>query len=169
MGIVTKVLDAVTDLFPPAKVAKDIIRAIAGGTGKSEDELTALEPQVAALVVQRDISRDAQVEESIRTQLETRARIIESDNKSGDKWTRRARPSVVYSGIAMFGIEFIVRVIAVFSKIDLPDSTLVPEPMIYSWTVVSSVWAGGRTIEKVQEIRNGKKDNGSTLLKTIMG
>ena len=169
MSIFSKVADLATSIFPPARIAKDIIGLIAGGDKQKEQDLAAMEPAIAQAIIARDAQRDAQINETMRTEIQGRVAMVQAEMKSGDRVTRWARPSIVYSGILMFGTEFGIRVWAFIHGIDWPEGTLVPEPMIYSWTAVSSIWAVGRSAEKIQSIKNGGDTPKSKLMKVLTG
>ena len=172
MSVFTKLLDAATDLFPPAVAAKKLIKALAGGDSNKEAELEGYAPQIQEAIIARDMARDAQIEKSFQVQLETTARVIESDNAQGDKYTKRMRPSVVYGGGLMFVIEFLVKMVFDSVTGEPPyDGTMVPEPVIYSWSGITSIYFGGRTVEKVKEIRSRNKETEEKpkLLQLLMG
>ncbi len=44
--------------------------------------------------------RDAQIEESLRCELQARERILVAELNQGDSYTKRARPTVVYAGLS---------------------------------------------------------------------
>ncbi len=170
MGIFDKITDLVGTIFPPAKVAKDIIKLIASGNKAKEQDLVGLEPAIQAAIMERDIARDKHAAEVMQTELETRATIIQAEMNQGDKFTKRARPTIVYTGLVMFFIELGVRVYLQLKVGTMPSETIVPGPMIAGWTVAVGVWSAGRSWEKVTARKNsngGTKPSG--LLKAILG
>ena len=108
MSIVDKIRDVVGTVFPPAGIAMDIIGMIAGKTGKSKEELADLEPQIAALVVQRDTARDAAIEESYQVETRAKAEVMVATLKQDDNYTKRARPTVVYGGLVLVLLNHVV-------------------------------------------------------------
>lgn len=168
MSIFDKIADIAGKVFPPIGLAKNIIKAISGSTGKSEDELAGLEPAIAELIVQRDIARDTQRNKTLQTELESRAAIITAEMQQGDAITRRARPAVVYTGLAMFCVEFGIRAYLILNHQPMPVETIIPVPMITGWTAVTSIWAVGRSVEKVKGQTNGNSIL-SKITKGIVG
>ena len=167
MSIFDKILNVASSVFPPAKIAKDIIGAIKGN--KDRDPLEALEPAIQQLIINRDADRDKYAAETMQVELESRAKIIEAEMAQGDKFTKRARPGLVYAGLLMFFLEFIVRAVLIIRGLDMPEGTIVPGPFIVGWSGAVSVWMVGRSAEKITKIKNGNSDGGSKILKAIMG
>jgi len=82
------------------------------------------------------------IEETIRLGVSTRADIIKSEMAQGDKFTKRARPAVVYWGMLLIT----VREVVVWVK-DVPPPPL-PAEFWWAWTGVVSVWFVARTADK---------------------
>ena len=173
MGIFDKILGIASGIFPPAKIAKDIISFIkskSGNTGSVTDsQLSDLEPAIQNLIINRDADRDKYAAETMQVELESRATMIEAEMAQGDKFTKRARPTLVYAGLVMFFLEFIVRAGLVIRGLDMPEGTIVPGPFIIGWSGAVSVWMVGRSAEKISQIKNGNSGGGSKILKAIMG
>ncbi|KKL16102.1 hypothetical protein LCGC14_2498930 [marine sediment metagenome] len=170
MSIFKKLLGAVGSVFPPAALAKKVIDVIGGGDDSGQVAVMDLEPAIAQAVLERDAARDNAMAETLQSELESRARIIEAEMGQGDTYTKRARPSVVYSGLLMFFLEFGIRAWLVMSGQPMPEGTIMPGALIAGWTTVTGVWAVGRSAEKIAKTRNG--GNGSSmspLLKAIVG
>jgi hypothetical protein len=101
----------------------------------------------------------SQLQQSFRQELESREKIITAEMASGDKFTRWARPAIVWSGLVFILITNVLLPCYAFLSGDMiPDLSLDPK-FWDAWTVVVSVWAGGRTLEKVgiKNIFAGKK------------
>ena len=66
----------------------------------------------------------------------------------GDNYTKRARPTIAYAGLAFILLDHVLLpYISFFSGREVPDITL-PADFWYVWGAVCSVWAIGRTMEK---------------------
>jgi hypothetical protein len=168
MSIFKKLLGVVGNVFPPAALAKKVIDAIGGGDS-GQVSVTDLEPAIAQAVLERDAARDNAMAETLQSELESRARIIEAEMSQGDTYTKRARPSVVYSGLLMFFLEFGIRAWLVLRGHPMPEGTIIPGALIAGWTTVTGVWAVGRSAEKIAKTRNGGNGSMSPLLKAIVG
>ncbi len=168
MSIFKKLLGAVGNVFPPAALAKKVIDAIGGGDS-GQVSVVDLEPAIAQAVLERDAARDNAMAETLQSELESRARIIEAEMQQGDTYTKRARPTVVYTGLAMFLLEFGIRAWLVLRGQPMPEGTIIPGALIAGWTTVTGVWAVGRSAEKIAKTRNGGNGSMSPLLKAIVG
>ncbi|KKL66191.1 hypothetical protein LCGC14_2147450 [marine sediment metagenome] len=168
MSIFDKILGAAASVFPPANLARNILGIFKGK--KDGDALESLEPAIQQLIISRDADRDKYAAETMQVELETRTRTIEAEMGQSDNYTKRARPTLVYVGLVMFFLEFIIRSILVLRSLPMPEGTIVPEPFIYGWTGAVSVWMVGRSIEKVAKMKNSNAvTSGSKILKAIMG
>jgi hypothetical protein len=168
MSIFDKILDAAASVFPPANLAKNILGIFKNK--KDGDALENLEPAIQQLIISRDADRDKYASETMQVELETRTRTIEAEMAQGDNYTKRARPTLVYSGLVMFFLEFIIRAVLTLRGLSMPEGTIVPGPFIIGWSGAVSVWMVGRSAEKISKIKNGNTvAGGSKILKAIMG
>ena len=169
MSIFNKILGLAGSVFPPTKLAKGIIDVFKG-KGVSDTNLLQMEPVIQQLIISRDADRDKYAAETMQVELETRTRTIEAEMAQGDNFTKRARPSLVYSGLVMFFLEFGIRAVLVIKGLEMPTETIVPGPFIIGWSGAVSVWMVGRSAEKISKIKNGNAAlGGSKILKAIMG
>jgi len=93
---------------------------------------------------------EGELEETYRKELDARQEIIKAEMAQGDKYTKRARPTIIYSGILfIFLVYVIVPVIAYISgAAEMPDIKL-PSEFWWAWGTVVSVYGAGRTAEKM--------------------
>jgi hypothetical protein len=100
----------------------------------------------------RLMQKEKELEETYRTELESRADIIKSEMAQGDRFTKRARPTIIYGGlISIFIVYVLVPVIAYMagaSPDDMPGITL-PDEFWWAWGTVVSVYGAGRSVEKI--------------------
>jgi len=105
--------------------------------------------------------RESQVEETLRTNMKMTADVIESEMKSGDNFTRRARPMLVYWGMLLITIREVANMA---TERMLP---VLPEQFWMAWGGVVSIWIVGRSAEKFTGGKKGGQSN--NLIKAITG
>lgn len=104
--------------------------------------------------------RDSEIEQTIQKELDTAARVIEAELNQDDKYTKRARPTIIYTGLAMYVLNSIIfPKLAVFAAmiadpdlqvvvIDALQPVVIPDSFAVAWGSVVAIYAGGRTLEK---------------------
>jgi hypothetical protein len=119
------------------------------------DEKNQFKMEAAALIA----ARDAELEQTLRTELEAKARIIEAEMQQGDNYTKRARPTIVYSGLLFTLVQMVAPLFAV--RIEVPDQFW---PV---WGGVCGLWIVGRSYERGARAKsNGQPANKLTKLIT---
>lgn len=124
------------------------------------DEKLKFELELQRLLAQRD----TEIETTLRQQLESREKIIVAEMQTGDKVTRWARPGIVWAGLLYMGLtNVLIPAIAFFTGRGMPEFKM-DQQFWDAWTIVVSVWAGGRSLEKmgvknpiVNAVSGGKK------------
>jgi hypothetical protein len=134
LGSVADFATSMADRFFPKKMDET------EKAGKTLEFIKALEG--------REASREANQKEVIVAEL-----------NQGDLFTKRARPSIIYFGLAVIGLNHVIlpwaawMIVNIFSKtVELPIIEL-PAEFWYTWGGVCSVYVWGRTKEK-----SGAKD-----------
>lgn len=80
--------------------------------------------------------------------VEAQKSIIVAEMNQGDAFTKRARPTIVYCGLAFtFMVHVAFPMIVFFAGEDLPDLSL-PKEFWWAWTGVCGIWVFGRSMEK---------------------
>ena len=80
--------------------------------------------------------------------------IIVAEMAQTDPYTKRARPTIVYAGLAFILVVHVIFPIAAYTlKADLPTLAL-PDAFWYTWGGVCGVWIFGRSYEKVNGVSN---------------
>lgn len=140
-----------------AKGLLDGIGGIIDGVTTTDEERAAAKLKVQQLVA----SQNSEVEQTFRRELEAKERILVAELQQSDGYTKRARPSIVYSGLLIA----LGSAVAKFLGSDVDPSTLVPVEFWYAWGGVTGTWVVGRSMEK-RGVSNGltKKITGSSLL-----
>ena len=111
-------------------------------SGEEKDE-TML--RVEAILTERL----SEAEETLRTEITAKQAIMVAEMQQEDRYTKRARPTIVYSGLVLIFLDFIVRVIAFFFVPDLPQpSGFVEVAFLATWGSVCGVYSIGRSAEK---------------------
>lgn len=155
-----------TSLF--AGGASDLIDKVGGVIDNLH--LSGEEKQNFKLELQQVIAaRDSELEQTLRKNLEAKERIIVAELAQGDSFTKRARPSVVYFGLVMIGLNYFVLPLALlvsgnFDKMQTCSTSVVKEQTITNcyraeifplpgefwaaWGGIVATWAVGRSFEK---------------------
>ena len=148
----------ITDIFSGgAKGILDGIGGIIDGVTTTDEERAAAKLKIQQLVA----TQNSEAEQTFRRELEAKERILVAELQQSDGYTKRARPSIVYSGLLIA----LGSAVAKFLGSDVDPSTLVPVEFWYAWGGVTGTWVVGRSMEK-RGASNGftKKVTGSKLL-----
>ena len=116
------------------------------------DEKAAFEIELERLAQQAA----SELEQTMRAELGAKERILVAELNQGDNYTKRARPTVVYGGLAFIGFNYsIAPLLNALPAINgaIPELTL-PAEFWYAWGGIVSTWSIGRTME-----RRGAKNN----------
>jgi len=80
--------------------------------------------------------------------IDAQKSIIVSEMQQGDNFTKRARPSLVYAGLAfIFLVHVALPMAAFFCGRPMPELSL-PGEFWASWATVVGIWSLGRSAEK---------------------
>ncbi|MDH4199753.1 MAG: holin family protein [Spirochaetia bacterium] len=93
--------------------------------------------------------RDSEVEQTIRSELGAKERVLVAELSQGDNYTKRARPTVVYMGLVFI---FLQTILLPFIKGIAGWEFVIPElPTGFwaGWSGIVGTWAIGRSFEKV--------------------
>lgn len=93
--------------------------------------------------------RHTEMEQTLRTNLEAKERILVAELTQGDAYTKRARPTVVYAGLAFIGINYVL--VPIIGQL-FGDGHMQPFelPMEFwaGWSGIVATWSLGRSYEK---------------------
>ncbi|MBT0585451.1 3TM-type holin [Alteromonas oceanisediminis] len=93
-------------------------------------------------------ARDSEIEQTMRKNLEARERILVAELQQGDNYTKRARPTVVYFGLVMIGLNyFVVPLVSMLTSSTATTFDL-PGEFWAAWGGIVATWAIGRSFEK---------------------
>lgn len=94
-------------------------------------------------------ARDANVEETVRAQIQARERVLIAELQQGDTFTKRARPTVVYFGLFMIFLNYTVfPMMAARSGLEIMALEL-PTGFWAAWGGITSSWVIGRSAERM--------------------
>lgn len=113
--------------------------------------LSKQEKQEFKLEMQSQLMKlEGELEETYRKELDARQEIIKAEMAQGDLYTKRARPTIVYSGLLfIFFVYVLVPVIAYIAGAQtMPDINL-PSEFWWAWGTVVGVYGVGRSAEKM--------------------
>ena len=108
-------------------------------------------------IIQR---RDPEIEETIHVELKTASDVIQAELAQSDKYTKRARPTIIYTGLAMYVLNAVIfpklAVLAAFVSdpetqkiiIDACQPVDIPVSFATAWGGIVAIYAVGRTLEK---------------------
>ena len=92
--------------------------------------------------------RDAEIEETIRTELQAKERVLVAELTQGDSYTKRARPTVVYAGLTFILINYcIIPAIQSLAGVLVKPFDL-PTEFWVGWSGIVATWTIGRSAEK---------------------
>jgi len=84
----------------------------------------------------------------MRAELQAKERILVAELTQGDSYTKRARPTVVYAGLAFIFINYcLVPIIGKLFAVDIPELSL-PKAFWAGWSGIVATWSVGRSFEK---------------------
>jgi len=110
-------------------------------------QVTSLMEQKAAELVQKDL-------EGVRQQAMVELR-------SEDPFVRRARPAIIWTGVAVFVVNYIVMPAAGFVLSKTVTPVQLPDMFWYTWGTITGGYAFLRTLEKtgtkIKFFNNGEK------------
>lgn len=122
-------------------VADRIIGKFKMDPGKKAELETALKKEELAI--------QSKVEDHITAEISSRKDIIVAEMNQGDKYTKRARPTMIYAGLFFILFNYVLPTVMVYFGRPAPDPIQLPDMFWQAWGVVVSVWSVGRTTERL--------------------
>jgi len=126
------------------------------GIGSVVDNLhTSKEEKNAAKLALEELARksESDLELTLRAELGAKERILVAELQQGDAYTKRARPTIVYTGLAIAVFNAVVPLFGVSETVNAPVE------FWYGWAAVVSIYSIGRTREK-----SGARDKVTTSI-----
>jgi hypothetical protein len=92
--------------------------------------------------------RDSEIEETIRTELQAKERVLVAELTQGDSYTKRARPTIVYAGLAFIFLNYcLIPAIQSLAGVTVEPFEL-PNAFWAGWSGIVATWSIGRSAEK---------------------
>ncbi len=95
--------------------------------------------------------RESELAQSIRAEMQAKERITTAELQQGDNYTKRARPTVVYFGLLVILINYVLFPMASrFLGLGIAESTplALPPEFCSGWSGIVATWSVGRSFEK---------------------
>jgi len=135
-----------------SEIFKGSIDGLVSSVGGVVDKFieTPDEKTAAKLAIQKLIQeRMSEIEQTARTELQAKERIIVAEMASGDNYTKRARPTVVYFGLLIIGFNYTLVPLVSLYMGDVKIVTLdLPGEFWMAWGGIVATWSVGRSAEK---------------------
>jgi hypothetical protein len=137
------------------KFVVDGVKALAGaGVIKNKNDEAAAETALRTHAMAFAIEQ----EETYRAELEAQKEIIVAEMHQGDNFTKRARPSIIYTGLGVIIYNSVLpSLVSLFSQV-LGTAAIVivpinpPAEFWVAWGGVVSIYAWGRSREKMNGV-----------------
>ncbi len=93
-------------------------------------------------------NRDSEVEQTIRAELQAKERVLVAELQQDDKFTKRARPAIVWAGLLFIAWNYCVipSLMTLFDKAIQPFA--LPVEFWAAWGGICTTWVIGRSAEK---------------------
>lgn len=116
--------------------------------------------------------RDSEIEQTLRAEMTAKAQIIVAEMASGDNYTKRARPTVVYFGLwAIFFNYMFIPLVQMVSGMQVAAFDL-PTEFWLAWGGIVGTWSLGRSAEKMGKANRGTEmltgSSNSGIMKTLL-
>ncbi len=105
------------------------------------------------------LERQKEAEQAERAKPRSAAEVTTSELRQDDKYTKRARPTIIYVGIALIIWAYAV-VPILNSQFELGVPVDIPQFFWNAWAAIVVAYAGGRSVEKVFRSKS-KSDQGA--------
>jgi len=159
--------------------------ALVESVGNTLDKFITSKEEKAQLMIELEKvfqSRMSEIEQTTRAELDMKARIIEAEMKQDDKYTKRARPTIIYTGLIIAFMKIVLFPLIVVPLMLLSNAPIDMVEMIrslsiervpmetefwFAWTGVTGVYAFGRSREKQGDqsaIAQSMTGNGTGLM-----
>ena len=127
-------------------------KGVLDGVGSVVDRFVTTSDEKAAMKLELEkvvTARMAMVAQEANTQMEAKERVLVAELNQSDRFTKRARPTVVYMGLVFIGFNYcVIPLIQQFAGIAVKPFDL-PSEFWYGWSGIVATWSLGRSVEKV--------------------
>lgn len=147
MSIFKKLFSTVTS---PLGLVKDIASVVDRfvTTGDEKLAFASKRAEFEADLLGLVSARDSEIEQTLRTEIQAKERVLVAELQQGDNYTKRARPTVVYAGLAIAFVNYVLLPwVAHFAGLSLPEIN-VPTEFWVGWSGIVATWVIGRSAER---------------------
>ncbi len=155
-GSGSNVLDALSEVVDRFMTNPNEKKAFVLELKRIEEQQRQNQRQFLTEMEQLTQKREGEIERTIRAELKAQEHILVTELQQGDRYTKRARPTVIYVGLLfilleLFGIRHIV-----LDQLALGENALniiqgsdaIFKTFLAAWAGVVGVYAVGRSMEK---------------------
>lgn len=132
----------ITNLFTGGLV--DTVADVADRFIETDDEKRQFKLQVEQLIT----NRITEAENTARSIIESRAKVMTAELQQGDNYTKRARPTLIYFGMLMIFLNYLVIPLIQTLKGVAVEPFILPVEFWVAWGGAVSVYTIGRSFEK---------------------
>ena len=136
-----------------------LTRIIGGGLSETVGKIGAVvdkfhlsgeEKQAFTLAMEELLQkRDSEIEKTIQAELGAKERVLVAELTQGDNYTKRARPTVVYAGLAFIAFNYcLVPLVSRWTGAANVTPLELPAEFWYGWSGIVATWSVGRSMEK---------------------
>ncbi len=155
-GSGTNILDSLSGIVDRFITNPDEKKAFVLELKRIEEQHRQNQRQFLTEMEQLTQKRESEIEQTIRAELKAQENILVAELQQGDRYTKRARPTVIYVGLffillELFGIRHIVLdqlALGENALSILQGSDAVFKTFLAAWAGVVGVYAVGRSMEK---------------------
>ena len=123
----------------------ELVEKIGGTFDLSGEKKQAFKIELERLLQERD----SEIEETLRTELQAKERVLIAELQQGDNYTKRARPTVVYAGLVFVLVHAVLKLLGGYWGIPATDlNSLIPNEFWLGWSGIVATWSIGRSFEK---------------------
>lgn len=125
---------------------------------KLEADYRESEQRFRVQLQQQLLAREREIERTIRDEMNARKSVMLAELNQGDRYTRRARPTIIYAGLVLIGLELfglrplILGMIGASPSV-IDGSNSIFTSFLYVWGAVAGVYTIGRSSEKLGAVR----------------
>lgn len=130
---------------------KDVVESI-GSVADKFIHTKEEKEQARIEMMSRLMQIESELEETYKTEIQSRAEIIKAEMAQGDNFTKRARPTIVYSGLIFICIVYVIVPVLAYISGQPPEAMPqieLPSEFWWAWATVVGVYGVGRSAEKV--------------------
>ena len=147
----SKIINTISDTVDKFVMTKEEKEKLKQELLKLEEQRLQNERQFRVEIEKLTQEREAEIEKTIRAELDTTKEILVAELNQGDNYTKRARPTVIYAGLVFILLELFGIRQFIINQIDptlIASSNEIFKIFLLAWSGVVGVYTIGRSAEK---------------------